>query len=149
MSKMIRRKLLSTLCIGAMMTVQATELKLNISKIDTKKGGDIRVYVFVGKDGYPKVHEKALLSQKKRATSESLKFTFKVDNTVDELAIKVFHDEDGNGKVSKNWTGVYPKEGLGFSNKQKLGTFGPPSYEKSKVSKKEFSKTLNISLLYP
>jgi uncharacterized protein (DUF2141 family) len=89
------------------------------------------------------------LSQIKGATSKNLKFVFKVDNTVDELAIKVFHDEDGNGKVSKNWTGIYPKEGLGFSNKQKLGTFGPPSYDKSKLSKKEFLKILNISLLYP
>ncbi len=45
-------------------------------------------------------------------------------------AIKVFHDENGNGKLDKNTFGQ-PKEEYGFSNNAR-GAFGPPDYEEAK-----------------
>jgi uncharacterized protein (DUF2141 family) len=48
-----------------------------------------------------------------------------------EYAFVFFHDENGNGKLDTNLLGI-PTEGYGFSNNAK-GTFGPPSYQKSKI----------------
>ena len=129
-------------------SLTATQINISVNDIDTKRGGDIRVYIF-GEDGYPKKHDEALYAQNKKAIESSILFTFEVDNTLKEFAIKLFHDENGDGKVSKNWTGIYPKEGLGFSNDQKLGMFGPPNYKNSKLSRDEFSEVINISIVYP
>ena len=44
--------------------------------------------------------------------------------------IAVFHDENKNGKMDKNFLGI-PQEAYGFSNNMRV-TFGPPKWEKSK-----------------
>ena len=126
-------------------TTQAVEIKIQVEGIDTKRGGNIIAMVF-SEDGFPKIHKKALAAQTKRANKKTMEFTLAVD--ADEVAIKILHDENGDGKVTKNWTGIFPKEGLGFSNGQKIN-FGPPSYQKSKLSKAEFINGLKIPLFYP
>ena len=45
-------------------------------------------------------------------------------------ALKVFHDENGNGKLDTNFMGL-PKEHFGFSNNA-MGRFGPPKFEQAK-----------------
>ena len=124
----------------------STEFTVEVTDIDHTRGGDVIVYIFE-KEGFPKKHDKAILTQTKAADSNSLTFNFVIEP--EEIAVKVLHDEDRNGKVTKNWTGVYPKEGLGFTNKQKVTFTGPPKYKKSKVTKKEFEKGLTISVIYP
>lgn len=47
-----------------------------------------------------------------------------------EYAIKVFHDENNNGKLDKNFLGI-PSEAYGYSNNAS-GWFGPPSWEDAK-----------------
>jgi uncharacterized protein (DUF2141 family) len=44
-------------------------------------------------------------------------------------AVKIFHDENSNGKLDSNFVG-YPKEGFGFSN-DAMGKFGPPTFEQA------------------
>lgn len=44
-------------------------------------------------------------------------------------AIKVYHDENLNGKLDKNMMGM-PKEQYGFSNDAR-GSFGPPDFDKT------------------
>jgi uncharacterized protein (DUF2141 family) len=46
-----------------------------------------------------------------------------------EYAVKVFHDENGNGELDKGVFGI-PAEAYGFSNDAR-GTVGPPEYEKA------------------
>lgn len=41
-------------------------------------------------------------------------------------AVAIFHDENGNDVLDRNWLGI-PKEKIGFSN-AKMKTFGPPSF---------------------
>jgi len=125
---------------------RATEVKIQVSGIDTKRGGNIAVMIF-GKNGFPKAHDKALFVQETNSLQETMSFVFNL--TLKEFAVKVWHDENQDGKVTKNWTGIYPKEGLGFSNSQKVGFTGPPSYKKSKVSKKQSLSGLKISIRYP
>jgi len=47
-----------------------------------------------------------------------------------EYAIKLYHDENGNGKMDKNMLGI-PSEDYGFSNNA-TGSFGPADYEDAK-----------------
>jgi uncharacterized protein (DUF2141 family) len=47
----------------------------------------------------------------------------------DYYAIKLFHDEDKNGKIKTNFFGL-PKKGYGFSNNH-LAKFGPPDFKEA------------------
>jgi len=144
-------KELLTLFLGILImtqpiTAQIKEVTIEVNNIDLKRGGNVIVMIF-SKEGFPKKHDKALVSQTKIADSEVLKFEFNLD--LDEMAVKVLHDEDMDGKVTKNWSGIYPKEGLGFTNKQKVSFTGPPKYKKSMVTKEQYKNGLNISVIYP
>ena len=146
--KRVKLKLLSIVLLGVIMTAEAEELKLNISNINVKKGGNIAVFIFTDKDGYPKVHKKAKFSQTKKVISKNMKFTFQIPKYIKNLAVKVHHDINSDGKVSKNWTGIIPKDGLGFSNSQELSITGVPSYDNSKLIKKNFLKVEEIMIKY-
>lgn len=124
----------------------ASELKIKVSNIDVNRGGNIIVMIF-GENGFPKIHEKAFFIRTQSAQQEIMEFKFNL--VLEELAVKVLHDENEDGKVTKNWTGIYPKEGLGFSNNQKIGLTGPPKYKYSKLLREQFKDGLNISIIYP
>jgi len=47
-----------------------------------------------------------------------------------EYAVRVFHDENRNGKIDTDFLGI-PDEDYGYSN-DASGWFGPPSWEKAK-----------------
>lgn len=49
-----------------------------------------------------------------------------------EYAVSVVHDTNGNRKVDRGFFG-FPKEGVGFSNDQKV-VMSAPRYDKSKFS---------------
>lgn len=138
--------ILGIIFMSLIQNTKATEMTLEVTDIDHTRGGDVSVYIFK-KDGFPKKHDKAVLSQTKTADASSLTFNFAIE--AEEIAIKVLHDEDQNGKVTKNWSGIYPKEGLGFTNKQKVTFTGPPKYKSSKVTKEQYEKGLTISIIYP
>lgn len=48
-----------------------------------------------------------------------------------DYAVAIFHDENDNEELDKNWAGI-PKEPLGFSN-ARMKTFGPPSFEDCRI----------------
>jgi len=123
----------------------ADEVRIHVSGIEPARGGVLTAMIFA-KDGYPKKHAKALLTQSVPANETEMDFVFTV--THEQIAVKIHHDEDENGKVAKNWTGIYPAEGLGFSNKQKIKFTGPPSFKKSRINKAQFGEVIEIKLLY-
>ncbi len=49
-----------------------------------------------------------------------------------EYAIRLFHDQNGNGEMDANMVGI-PKEPWGFSNSA-TGSFGPPKWKKAKFT---------------
>jgi uncharacterized protein (DUF2141 family) len=124
---------------------QAKELSISVSGIDAFRSGNIMVMLYA-REGYPKDHDKAIAIQTQSADSPNLEFRFTVD--VDEFAVKVLHDENSDGKVTKNWTGVIPAEGLGFSNGAKLGV-GPPSFKRSALKLSEIGDMIDIPIIYP
>lgn len=127
------------------MSAYADEIIVKVSDIEVKRGGSIVVFIFA-EDGYPKIHNKALLVKKSKTVEKVMEFKFKIDR--EEIAVKVLHDENGDGKVTKNWTGIIPKDGLGFSNGQKLSITGAPTYKKSKLSREECKNGIEISVKY-
>ena len=60
-----------------------------------------------------------------------------------EYAIAVYHDENGNLELDKNWLGI-PKETVGFS-KARMKTFGPPSFEECAFNTSE-SRHIRVDL---
>jgi len=123
----------------------AKNLTVQVSDIDLTRPGNIMVMLYT-KDGYPKNHDKAVSIQTKSASHQNINFIFPLD--FEEFAIKVLHDENMDGKVSKNWTGIFPSEGLGFSNGATLN-FGPPSFQKSKLRFSKTTNVINIPIIYP
>lgn len=63
------------------------------------------------------------------------------------FAIKVHHDEDSSGTVTKDWTGFIPAEGLGFSSGAQL-RFGPPSFDDAVMTLPNDGK-IEINIIYP
>lgn len=126
-------------------TVLASDINVRINHIDTTKPGKIMVMLF-SKDGFPKKHEMAISTHQLPPISESLTVAF--SEVPPEFAIKVLHDEDETGQVTKNWTGILPAEGLGFSNGAKLN-FGPPSFSRAKVKAIDVTESLIINVIYP
>jgi uncharacterized protein (DUF2141 family) len=59
-------------------------------------------------------------------------------------AIKVYHDENNNGKLDKNAFGM-PKEKYGFSNNARA-TFGPRPYEKSQFAFNATNMSISITV---
>jgi uncharacterized protein (DUF2141 family) len=64
-----------------------------------------------------------------KSNSASVIFT---DITKGEYTIMVYHDENNNGKLDKNFIGM-PKEPVACSNNAK-GFMGPPKYEDAKFT---------------
>ncbi|MCK6263853.1 DUF2141 domain-containing protein [Vibrio sp. ZSDE26] len=127
-------------------TISTLASEIKVTGIEHKRGGNIIVFIF-SNEGFPKQHELAIQQQTQRAQGDTMTFHFDVNEQ--EVAIKVLHDEDENGKVTKNWTGIYPAEGLGFSNKQKVSLTGAPIYKRSKIKLADLQAGLTIEMNYP
>ena len=125
--------------------LNAKEILVQVENVDTKKAGNILVMLF-GKEGFPKNHSKAIATKVIPATKQSMQVKF--DSVPEEFAIKVLHDEDESGTVTKNWTGIIPSEGLGFSNGAKLN-FGPPGFKKAKLNLSTINLPLKLKVIYP
>jgi len=59
-------------------------------------------------------------------------------------ALAIFHDEDDDGELDKNWLGI-PKEPIGFSNDAK-GRMGPPRFEDAAFSLSIHHQSIKITL---
>lgn len=123
----------------------AYTITVNVNNIDVSKGGNIIVFLF-SEAGFPKKHHHAVTKSTQRVTNQRQQLT--LTHQQESFAIKVLHDENGDGKVTKNWTGIYPHDGLVFSNQQTLSLLGPPSYQKCQLQSEE-NQTIHLSIKYP
>ena len=149
----LSQRIITPLCsiialVAAMYTHTAASdpLTIEVENVDTQRGGSVLVLLF-GSGGFPKDHRQALSTQSLPAAAETLTFTF--ESPDHPFAIKVLHDEDGSGTVTKNWTGIIPSEGLGFSNGARLSLLGPPSFRKAVLKPHDSSEPIAISIRYP
>ena len=127
-------------------TAFGQDIVIRVTDIDSTRSGNIMAMVFA-EAGYPTKHDKALQVQNKPAGSSELLFSFTVEQN--PLAIKVLHDEDENGQTTKNWTGIWPAEGLGFSNGARLRLTGPPSFADAKLDLESIDGAIIVPVIYP
>lgn len=104
--------------------------------------GDILVGLFNNDGDFLKT---AIQGKVVKASKEGVTVVF--ENLQEgDYAVSVLHDENGNGEMDKNVMGI-PKEGFAFGNNA-MGTFGPPSFEKSKVVVKKAKVRQELKLKY-
>lgn len=104
-------------------TAQASSVTVEIKGIHNAKG-NIVLGLYNSETGfaiYDKNYQKAILSP----STEGVTYTFE-NIPSGTYAVAVWHDENDNRKIDKNWFGV-PTEYYGFSL-NKYGTFGPPDF---------------------
>jgi len=93
---------------------------------------------------YPSEDEKAFKRDVVPIKNKKVVFTYE-NIPFGDYAISVHHDEDKNDKVNTNFIGI-PNEGLGASNDAK-GNFGPPSFEKAKITLKKEQMSITINMV--
>ena len=128
---------------------QDEKISIEVSGIDVERGGNLIVLVF-GSDGFPVKHEKAFLTQTTKVSGDRMSVAFNAPApSYAEMAFKVLHDQDANNKVTKNWTGIWPAEGLGFSNGARMRAVGPPGFDDAKLSRDQAMSGVKVRLIYP
>lgn len=90
--------------------------------------GEIRVGLFANERDFP---EKVIAGKTVVAKGDSVTVAFE-NLSPGAYAVSVFHDRNWNGKLDFNVLGI-PKEGFAFGNNA-MGLFGPPSFDKAKVT---------------
>jgi uncharacterized protein (DUF2141 family) len=126
----------SQLCVGlslaGVVVLLATRSDATTSSITVPIGGlrndqgQIGCLLFASADGFPGNADKAVGHQFVRIASRSATCSF--DSIAPgSYAVAAIHDENGNGKLDKNFLGI-PTEGYGASRDAR-GTMGPPKWE--------------------
>ncbi|MBT1702074.1 DUF2141 domain-containing protein [Chryseosolibacter indicus] len=118
-----------------------TTLEVSIKNIKEPKG-TIRVGLFNNEKDFLK---KPVDGKVVDVTSHSVAVMFE-NLQPGDYAISVIHDKNSNGDLDTNIMGI-PKEGFGFGN-DSMGLFGPPSFDKAKVTVKEGLVKAEITLKY-
>jgi len=123
-----------------------TTLTVHVTGARNAKG-KIRAALFNGADGFPNDASKAVRTQPgdidPQTSSAQIVFA---DIPAGVYAVSVFHDENMNEKLDKNFVGV-PKEGYGASNNPKK-KMGPPSFDETKFQLNGTEQALEIRLMY-
>jgi uncharacterized protein (DUF2141 family) len=95
--------------------------------------GDIRVALFRDAQGFPGDASLAFRTQRAQIDPHTLSATVVFTEIPQGVyAVSVFHDENGNGKLDKNFVGI-PKEEYGASNNP-AKKMGPPAFDEAKFS---------------
>lgn len=136
--------ILSFLINSEAIGVEWNKLTLTVDNIDYRRGGEISVYLFL-KEGFPIKHKKSIKHVRFDAKSQTYELEIAVPDQ--PFALKVHHDEDRSGGVTKNWTGIIPAEGIGFSAGARL-RFSPPSFKQAAMRLPDDGK-ITITIHYP
>lgn len=137
MKKVIFGIILIYSCLsGADVTVEVQNLKNTIGKVSIGLYDKLDNFPIISKE-YKGVHL--------NSDSHTLSYTFKkIPNGI--YAVSVFHDENSNSKLDKNFLGI-PKEGYGFSNNAKA-TLSVPSFDDAKFKVSTQTTHLKIKMEY-
>ena len=108
--------------------------------------GDIGCGIFNSADGYPEETTKAYKYMRMASPGNSAICQFN-DIPPGTYAIAVFHDENANGKLDKNFLGI-PREGYGASNNVRPKMSAPAFKDAAFIVKAGGSTSLNIDMGY-
>lgn len=107
--------------------------------------GEVDCALFGSADGFPGDSTKAIKNTKSKIENGQAVCTFS-GVACGDYGVSVFHDENGNGKLDRNFMGM-PKEGVGASN-DAAGHFGPPKFDDARFSYKGGPQALTIHVRY-
>ena len=107
--------------------------------------GEVDCALFGSADGFPSDSSKAAKTTKSKIENGQAICMF-ADVAPADYAVSVFHDENGNGILDRNFLGI-PKEGVGASN-DAAGSFGPPKFDDARFSYKGGRSVLAIHVRY-
>jgi len=143
-------KILAILLLGASPPVMARSgtatLTILVTGVRNNKGR-ISLALFQGETGVPGDGSKAIRLQQAEIEAQTRSAQFVLKGVPYGLyAISVFHDENMNGRVDKNFVGA-PKEGYGASNNPKK-RMGPPPFDEAKFSLNQPAQSIEIRLMY-
>jgi uncharacterized protein (DUF2141 family) len=150
---MVRNKFLAVLALVAAVLISRlpaqtpTNTTLTVRIIGARNAkGKIRVALFRSAEGFPGDPSKA--SRLERASIDPQTLSSQVvltDVPAGQYAVSVFHDENLNEKLDKNFMGI-PKEGYGASNNpgRKMRA---PTFEEARFSH-QTDQSLEIKLIY-
>lgn len=116
-----------------------------VRNVDVRRPGQLLVFIFL-ESGFPKDHSQAVHACRALPVKQQLTVPVEVPCAI-EFAVKVLHDEDMDSRVTKNWTGYVPKEGLGFSAGATI-LRGTPSFKRAKIRFVE-DEAIEIAMRYP
>jgi uncharacterized protein (DUF2141 family) len=88
--------------------------------------GEVDCALFNSADGFPDDGSKAIKKIRSKIENRQAVCVF-TDVAPGDYAVSEFHDENGNGKLDRNFIGM-PKEGVGASN-DAAGHMGPPKFD--------------------
>ena len=109
---------------------RAAELRLEVSGLSSTEG-EVLVAVYAGAEQWLKAP--AVLAKVKADTARDGRLQLRIDGLPDDvpLAVSLFHDRNGNGRMDRNPMGM-PLEPFAFSN-QAQGAFGPPPFSQAQL----------------
>jgi uncharacterized protein (DUF2141 family) len=115
-------------------------VNLKVTGLRSEKG-QVKIAVFNSSEKW--LGEEPVYSATINVGGQSV--TWKFDDVPHgDYGIAVFHDENKNGKMDKNFLGM-PLEPYGFSNNARV-TFGPPKWDKSKFVVKGSTTEVSIEV---
>ena len=116
--------------VSTVAEARATDAAANSIKVIVvalhSNDGEVDCALFNSADGFPDDASKAIKKIKSKIENEQATCTF-ADVAPGDYAVSEFHDENGNGKLDRNFIGM-PKEGVGASN-DAAGHMGPPKFD--------------------
>lgn len=134
--------LLSILLMSIIIPATAQHsLEVTVKNIKEAKGS-IQVAVFNSEKEFL---EKPFQGKIVKATGSEVTVVFE-GLPAGDYAVSVIHDENGNGKLDRNFVGM-PYEGFGFGNNA-MGSFGPPDFSEAKVTIQDKNLKHEVSLRY-
>jgi uncharacterized protein (DUF2141 family) len=107
--------------------------------------GRLMILLFSSKDGFPDTLEKACRVIPVVRLKQGRAFVVFEDLPAGTYAVVVFHDENGNGEIDRNFIGL-PTEGLGLSDNPVL--FMAPRFVDADIRFDGSNLTLPITVLY-
>jgi uncharacterized protein (DUF2141 family) len=122
----------------------SNSIKVVVSGLHSNDG-EVDCALFANADGFPGDSSKADKTAKSKIDNRQAVCIFS-GIAPGDYAVSVFHDENGNGKLDRNFIGM-PKEGVGASNGAE-GKFGPPKFDDARFTYKGGPQTLTIHIRY-
>jgi uncharacterized protein (DUF2141 family) len=131
------------LYVSALTAASAADLTVTVSGIRNASGW-VSAGIYNSASNFTKVEE-ALVLVRFKAREGSVGFTVH-DLTPGQYAVAAYHDENGNGRLDIDPTGV-PTEGYGVSNGAR-NPLAPPEFAKAALELRDQRKSVTIDIAY-